>query len=166
VERETTTGERSAGGTATGTDGTIIDLEAEDAAPAGQDRRRALVIAFAMFLAVGSAFAGQDGATGQAIPEPTLALQTTPHEGDSRDVPSGDMSDVVIFTFPDRLANEPPPPMAWVPIRVRNTAGLAVQAQRPGEISIVTWTELGTVYRLTSDRRHVDQLIDLADKLR
>lgn len=135
----------------------MIEIDgSEGATPPGQDRRRALAVAFAMCLAVGSTFLGQDGplATSQPVAQPTLALQ------------SAMPTDVVLFAFPDRLANEPPPPMAWTPVRIRRTEGLAVQAQRPGDISIVTWTELGTVYLLSSDRRHVDQLLDIANNLR
>jgi hypothetical protein len=135
----------------------VIELEGgESTAPSGHDRRRALAVGFAMCLAVGSAFLGQDGpiAVTQPAAQPALALQ------------SATPSDVVLFAFPDRLANEPPPPMAWMPVRIRRTEGLAVQAQRPGEISVVTWTELGTVYLLSSDRRQVDQLLDIANNLR
>ncbi|TMG57560.1 MAG: hypothetical protein E6H84_00450 [Chloroflexi bacterium] len=131
----------------------VIEIEGDDATPPGHDRRRALVVAFAMCLAVGSAFLGQDGptATAQSVEGPTLALQATAP------------ADIVLFGFPDRLANEPPPPLAWVPVQVRKTEGLAVYDQHG--ISIVTWTELGTAYWLSSDRRHVDQLITIADSL-
>jgi hypothetical protein len=135
----------------------VIELEGgENTAPPGHDRRRALAVAFAMCLALGSAFLGRDGplATAQPADDPTLALQPTAP------------SDVVLFAFPDRLANEPPPPMAWMPVRIRRTEGLAVQARRPGDISIVTWTELGTVYWLSSERQRADQLIVIADDLR
>src|SRR5919201_4235403 len=128
--------------------GLVVEIEAETETPPGHDRRRVLVIAFAMCLAVASAFLGQDGPGAQSARDPTLAL------------PTAAPSDVVLFTSPVPLANEPPPPLAWVPARVRTTEGLVTYARHPGEISILTWTELGTVYSLSSDRRNVDQLID------
>lgn len=42
-------------------DAAIVDLEGEDAAPPGHDRRRATLLAFALCLAVGSAGVGRDG---------------------------------------------------------------------------------------------------------
>jgi hypothetical protein len=60
-------------------DGEIVDLEGEDAAPSGQDRRRAVALVFALCLALTSAFAGRDkpqalapaeAITGVALVEP------------------------------------------------------------------------------------------------
>ena len=75
-------------------------------------------------------------------------------------------TDVQLEVFPDWLANEQLPPAQYTPVRVRAVSGLAVEAGRPGDQRIVTWTELGTVYWLLSDRRDIPDLVRLADSLR
>lgn len=109
-----------------------------------------------MCLAVGSGVVGRDG------PVATVSVDSRAASAFASVTPP----DVVLFTFPDRLANEPPPPLLWAPARIRSTEGLVTDARRPGDISIVTWTELGTVYWLSSDRRNAAQLVDIANNLR
>ena len=74
--------------------------------------------------------------------------------------------DVQLQVFPDWLANEQLPPAQYTVVRVRAASGLAVEAVRPGDQRIVTWTERGTVYWLLSDRRDIADLVRLADSLR
>lgn len=74
--------------------------------------------------------------------------------------------DVQLQVFPDWLANEQLPPAHYTVVRVRAASGLAVEAVRPGDQRIVTWTELGTVYWLISDKRDIADLVRLADSLR
>jgi hypothetical protein len=139
-----------------GTSGTVIDLSGEDATPSGQDRRRAIALAFAMCLAVGSAGVGRDGPIATApLEAPRMLIISAPQ-----------VSDVAVFTFPDRLANEAMPQLSWQTVQVRGTEGLAIEGQGVGATSVVTWTEKGTVYRLSSDRRLLGQLIDLANTMR
>lgn len=73
---------------------------------------------------------------------------------------------VTLFTFPDRLANEAPPNLQWVPVSVRATRGLSVPPSTRVPAAWVTWTENGIVYLLTSDERDVDDLLHVADTLR
>jgi hypothetical protein len=75
-------------------------------------------------------------------------------------------TDVQLQVFPDWLANEQLPPAHYTVVRVRAASGLAVDAVRPGDQRIVTWTERGTVYWLLSDRRDIADLVRLADSLR
>jgi len=74
-------------------------------------------------------------------------------------------TDVLLSFIPDRLANEALPPLPFIPVRVRAVSGLAVEARRPGDLQMVTWTEGGKVYWLVSDRRDVADLLRLADSL-
>jgi len=133
----------------------IVEIEGGAAAAPGHDRRSAVALAFAMCLAVGSAGVGRDGPVATAPTEPPAML-----------IISAPASDVAVFTFPDRLANEALPQLSWQIVQVRGTEGFAIVGQRPGEPSIVTWTEKGTVYRLSSDGRVPGQLIDLANTMR
>lgn len=121
----------------------------------GHDRRRAVALAFALCLAVGSATVGRDGPEATAPVEPPEMLSF-----------SRDTSDVVLFAFPDRLANEPLMNLPFVPVRVRATEGLAVNMASPGQSWVVTWTERGTAYWLSSDRRDLSDLLRLAGSLR
>jgi hypothetical protein len=75
-------------------------------------------------------------------------------------------ADALLSFIPDRLANEALPPLKFIPVQVRKTPGLAVDAVRPGDYRMVTWTEHGNVYWLVSDRRDVADLLQLADSLR
>ncbi len=131
----------------------VVELEGEPAAAPGQDRRRAIVIALCLCLAVGGALVGRDGPAATAPPIPALSL------------PAGE-SDVVLFTFPDRLANEAAPVFLDKGIRIRSTEGLAYSPAHGGDLAMVTWTEHGTVYWLFSKRRDVEDLVRLADTLR
>lgn len=96
---------------------------------------------------------------------------------------SKDATDAVLFGFPDRLANEPLPNLQYVQVVVRGTEGLAVNVAggivRPdikwiadgstgedGEKWTVLWTEDGTAYSLSSDRRSLPDLLRVAGSLR
>jgi hypothetical protein len=133
-----------------------------------------MVLAFALCLAAGSASVGRDGPEATAPVEPLRTL-----------IVSRETSDVVLFAFPDRLANEPLPNWGFLPVRVRGTEGLAVNlAESPprehvvwiaGDSPMVTgehprwvifWTEAGTAYSLSSDRRDLPDLLRVAGSLR
>jgi hypothetical protein len=167
--------------------GVIIDVEDEPRSDDGADRRGAVVLAFALCLAFGSAFLGRDSSV--AIPEAKtagevgvpiggLAPTLTSMNASVDPVVTGDMwapgtlflptdtTDVQFAVFPDWLANEQLPPAQYTPVRVRAASGLAVDAARPGDQRMVTWTERGTVYWLFSDRRDIADLVRLADSLR
>jgi hypothetical protein len=151
----------------------IVDLEGGPEGAAGGDRRRAMVLAFALCLAVGSATVGRDGPEASAPVEPPRTLVLSEH------------GDLVLFSFPDRLANEPLPNLGFLPVRVRGTEGLAVNLAEPptreavgwiaGDSPMVTgehprwvvfWTEAGTAYSLSSDRRDLADLLRIAGSLR
>jgi hypothetical protein len=152
----------------------IIDLDGHVEAAPGRDRRRALTLAFTLCLAVGSATVGRDGPAATAPVEPPRTLFV-----------SRDTSDVVLFAFPDRLANEPLPNWGFLPVRVRGTEGLAVNLAEPparegvvwiaGDAPMVTgehtkWvvfrTEAGTAYSLSSESRDLSDLLRVAGSLR
>jgi hypothetical protein len=131
-----------------------------------------VVLAFALCLAVGSAAVGRDGPEATVPVEPMRTLTM-----------SGDTSDVVLFAFPDRLANEPLPNLNFVTVVVRGTDGLAVTtgesvvrddirwitADPPANAVrgwLVIWTERGTAYSLSSDRRDLSDLLRVAGSLR
>ena len=148
--------------------GVIIDLDGGPEVAPGRDRRRAITLAFALCLAAGSAGLGRDA------PAATQATTTMIFSRDGTHVvaaPSDGLSlppnttDVLLSFIPDRLANEALPPLPFVPVRVRAGSGLAVEARRPGDLQMVTWTEGGRVYWLVSDRRDVADLLRLADSL-
>ncbi|TMC42498.1 MAG: hypothetical protein E6J23_11090 [Chloroflexi bacterium] len=135
----------------------IVDLDADLEAARGNEHRRALALVFVLCLAVGGSLVGRDGpvATQPYSSASTQVLSLPPNTGQAR-----------LFTFPDRLANEAAPPLIVLPVRVRSTTGLAVEAARPGDGRIITWTEAGTVYWLSSDSRDIADLLQLADSLR
>jgi hypothetical protein len=152
----------------------IIDIDGEPASAPGRDRRRALTLAFSLCLAIGSATVGRDGPAATAPLEPPRTLFV-----------SGETSGVVLFAFPDRLANEPLPNWGFLPVRVRGTEGLAVNLAEPppregvvwiaGDSPMVTgeharwvvfWTEAGTAYSLSSDGRDLPDLLRVAGSLR
>ena len=150
------------------TSSVIIDLDGDPELAPGRDRRRALTLALALCLAIGSAGLGRDG------PEATQATTMTIYSRDGASVvapPADQLSlppnttDVLLSFIPDRLANEALPPLPFIPVRVRAVSGLAVEARRPGDLQMVTWTEGGKVYWLVSDRRDVADLLRLADSL-
>ena len=150
----------------------IVEVDGGPATSAGQDRRRAVVLAFAMCLAVGSSTVGRDG-----------PAATAPVEAPHTLILSRDTTDAVLFGFPDRLANEPLPNLPYVTVVVRGTEGLAVHTAEtdvrdeikwiefdPQESSVqgwlVTWTEGGTSYSLTSAHRKLSDLLRVAGSLR
>jgi hypothetical protein len=151
----------------------IIDLDGEPASSPGRDRRRALTLAFSLCLAIGSAGLGRDApaATQATKPDTTMFFSrggvyvgAAPAD-QSLSLPPN-TPDVLLSFIPDRLANEALPALAFVPVRVRAVAGLAVEARRPGDYQMVTWTEGGNTYWLVSDRRDIADLLRLADSLR
>jgi hypothetical protein len=147
----------------------IVDLEGGAEGTPGRDRQRAVTIAFALCLAIGSAGLGRDG------PEPAEPPSTTIFGRDGTYVvaaPADHLSlppnttGVLLSWIPDRLANEALPPLPFVPVRVRAVPGLAVDALRDGDFRMVTWSEHGNVYWLVSDHGDVADLVRLADSLR
>ena len=96
------------------TDYAIVDVEGEAASAPGRDRRGAMAVAFALCLAIGSAAVGRDGPEATVAVEPSQTLVLSQH------------GDVVLFAFPDRLANEPLPNLNYLTVTVRGTEGLAV----------------------------------------
>ena len=131
----------------------VVELEGQPASSAARERHLATVLAFALCLAVGGALVARDGpaATAPRVPPLTLPAGTT---------------DVVLFTFPDRLANEAPPPFLTTLVHVRSTQGLAYIPAHGGDISMITWTEHGTDYWLISKTRDIFELVRLANTLR
>lgn len=162
----------SSGWSTSGISGAVIDVEGDDAAPPGHDRRAATVLAFALSLAFGSATIGRDGPEATAPVDPPRMLIVSPGT-----------SDVVLFAFPDRLANEPLPNLPYVTVSVRGTEGLAVST---GDVFapdnnkwigagapatrvqgwLITWTEAGTEYSLSSESRDLSDLLRVAGSLR
>jgi len=156
----------------------IVDLEGDaDSAP-GRDRRRAMTLAFALCLAIGSAGVGRDG---PADTQATRPESLTIFNRDGTFVvaapadqwgPLAHLSlpanspGVLLSWIPDRLANEALPQLPFVPVRVRAVPGLAVEGVRDGDYRMVTWTERGNVYWLVSDHGDIVDLIRLADSLR
>jgi hypothetical protein len=128
-----------------------------------------VTLAFALCLAIGSAGLGRDA------PEATGPATTMIFDRDGVYVgaaPADPLSlppnttDVLLSFIPDRLANEALPALPFVPVKVRAVSGLAVEARRPGDYQMVTWTEGGNAYWLVSDRRDLADLLRLADSLR
>ena len=151
--------------------GVIVDLDGEPETPAGVDRRRALTLAFALCLAIGSAGLGRDGpeatepATTMIFDRGGVVYVGNAPADHSLSLPPN-TADVLLSFIPDRLASEALPALPFVPVRVRAVSGLAVEARRPGDYQMITWTELGNAYWLVSDRRGVADLLRLADSLR
>jgi len=158
----------------------IIDLDGEPESVPGRDRRRALTLAFAFCLAIGSAGVGRDGpAATETARVARGSMMMFGGDGESAFVaPAGPVWDplhlslpsnstgVLLSWIPDRLANEALPPLPFVPVRVRAGAGLAVEGLRAGDFRMVTWSEHGNVYWLVSDHGDVADLVRLADSLR
>jgi len=131
----------------------VVELEGQPASSAAYERRWAILLAFVLCLAVGGALIPRDGPVATAPRVPELIL------------PTG-LTDVVLFTFPDRLANEAPPPFLTTVVHVRSTEGLAYVPVHGGDISMLTWTEHGTAYWLLSKNRDIFDLVRLANSLR
>ena len=106
-------------------------------------------------MAVGGATIGRDGpaATAPVATRATLSL------------PPG-TPDATLFTFPDRLANEPLTNLDFAAVPVRGTQGLAARVGSPGGVWVVTWTENGVAYWLSSEGREIPDLVRLAGSLR
>ena len=153
------------------TSGVIVEVDEPEATP-GRDRRRALTLAFALCLAIGSAGVGRDGpAATIAQSAPTMTIFSS--EGtrvliaptdDYLSLPPN-TTDVLLSVVPDRLANEAWPPLQFVPVRVRAVTGLASEGLRPGDYRMVTWIERGNAYWLVSSDREIADLVKLADSL-
>ena len=131
------------------------------------------MIAFALCLAVGSAGLGRDApAVTQGSGE--SAVMMIFDRGGTHVIapPVGSLSlppnttGVLLSYIPDRLANEALPALPFIPVRVRAVSGLAVEARRPGDYQMVTWTESGNTYWLVSDSRDVADLLRIANSLR
>src|SRR5256885_4553677 len=143
-------------------DGTrIVDVDGEPEAAPGQDRRRALTLAFALCLAIGSAGLGRDEPAAIHETAPVSIMMFGPdglHVIAAPPDQCGPLAHhlclpsntpgVLLSWIPDRLANEALPPLLFVPVRVRAVPGLAVEGVRDGDYRMVTWTELGNVYWL------------------
>jgi hypothetical protein len=135
------------------TSGAIIEVAGETAP--GKERHDAIVLVFAFALAVGIPLLGRDGPPATAPFEAAATLS----------LPSG-TQDVRLFTFPDRLANEPLTNLDFVIVPVRGTQGLAAKVGSPGGVWVVTWTENGTAYWMSSEQREIPDLLRLAGSLR
>ena len=133
----------------------VVDLEGEPIPPAGRERRHAIILAFVLGLALAAAAIGRDKPATLVGFEPARTLT----------LPAG-LTDVELVAFPDRLANEPPPPLPYVSVRVRGTEGLAVVTRGLGLVPTLYWTEGGMAYWLTSSDRDVSDLITIAESLR
>ena len=156
----------------------IVDLDGDVESAPGHDRRRAMTLAFALCLAIGSAGLGRDG---PAATQPTKPVSMMIFGGDGTYVSAAPPDQCgplahhlclpsntpgVLFSWiPDRLANEALPPLPFVPVRVRAVSGLAVEGVRDGDFRMITWSELGYVYWLVSDHGDVSDLVRLADSL-
>jgi hypothetical protein len=133
-----------------------------------------MTLAFVLCLAIGSAGLGRDGPVatarpGVAAPEALLIFSrdgayvvTTNRQ---LSLPPN-TADALLSYIPDRLANEALPALPFFPVRVRAASGLAVEARRPGDYQMITWTEDGNTYWLVSNRRDIADLLRLADSLR
>lgn len=150
----------------------IIDIDGEPESAPGRDRRRALTLAFALCLAIGSAGVGRDGPAATTAQSAQMTIfsrdgtrvVTAPADADLSLPPN--TTDVLLSMVPDRLANEAWPPLPFVPVRVRAVSGLASEGVRPGDYRMVTWIEGGNAYWLVSSQREIADLVKLADSLR
>src|SRR2546430_17357660 len=91
----------------------VVEVEGQAASSAARERHLATVLAFALCLAVGGALVARDGPAETAPRVPPLTL------------PAG-TTDVVLFTFPHRPANEAPPPVPTALGPVRSPQGLGL----------------------------------------
>jgi len=150
----------------------IVDIDGEREPAPGRDRRRALTLAFAFCLAIGSAGVSRDGPAATTV-EPLRMTMFSQDGTRVIDAPlNPDLSlppnttDVLLSAVPDRLANEAWPPLQFTPVRVRSVMGLASEGLRPGDYRMVTWNERGNAYWLVSSERDVADLVRLANSLR
>ena len=156
----------------------IVDLDGDVESAPGHDRRRAMTLAFALCLAIGSAGLGRDGPAATQATRPD-SLMIFDRDGTFVVAAPADQwgplahlslpansPGVLLSWIPDRLANEALPPLPFVPVRVRAVPGLAIEGVRDGDYRMVTWTERGNVYWLVSDHGDIVDLIRLADSLR
>src|SRR5204862_7995680 len=154
-----------------GTSGVIIEIDGESESAPGRDRRRALTLAFAFCLAIGSAGVGRDSTA--ATTESVVSVMVVDHDGarvvlaplDPLSLPPH-TTDVLLSAVPDRLANEAWPTLQFTPVRVRSVIGLEREGLRPGDYRMVTWNERGSAYWLVSSQRDVADLVQLANSLR
>jgi hypothetical protein len=154
------------------TSGVIVDLDGGDDRPAGADRRRAVLTAFALCLAIGAVAVGRDGPAATAPNATTTTTTIWDRSGtavlgapvSTLALPPG-TADARLFTMPDRLTNEPLANLPFVTVRIRGTEGLGVRVGSP-EGAWVMWTEGGTAYWLSSEHRDLGDLVDLAGSLR
>jgi hypothetical protein len=157
----------------------IIDLDGDVESAPGHDRRRAMTLAFALCLAIGSAGLGRDGPAAIHETAPVSMMMFGPdglHVIAAPPDQCGPLAHhlclpsntpgVLLSWIPDRLANEALPPLPFVPVRVRSVSGLAVEGPREGDFRMLTWSELGNVYWLVSDHGDIADLVRLADSLR
>ena len=135
--------------------GGIVETEDDAAVPRGDERRRTILLGFALCLAVGSAAVGRDGPLATAPIDQPHVLALPPRTTDAR-----------LFTMPDRLANEPLMNLPFAAVPIRGTEGLAARVGSPGGVWVVTWTEGGTAYWLSSEHRELSELLYLAGSLR
>jgi hypothetical protein len=138
-----------------GAESAIIDLDGEPADPHGNERRRTMVLAFAIALALGSPVASRDGPEATAPVEETHVLALPARTPDA-----------YLATMPERLVNEPLPREFFVVVPVRGRQGLAARIGSPGGVWVVFWTENGMAYWLGSERRDMNDLLQLAGSLR
>jgi hypothetical protein len=152
--------------------GVIIDIDCESESAPGRDRRRALILSFALCLAIGGAAVGRDSpvaTTAESAPSLTVfdrdgtRVVNAPRETDLSLPPN--TTDVLLSAVPDRLANEAWPPLQFTPVVVRSVTGLASEGLRPGDYRMVTWNERGNAYWLVSAQRDVADLVRLANSL-
>jgi len=97
----------------------IVDIDGEREPAPGRDRRRALTLAFAFCLAIGSAGVSRDGPAATTV-EPLRMTMFSQDGTRVIDAPlNPDLSlppnttDVLLSAVPDRLANEAWPPLQF-----------------------------------------------------
>ena len=77
--------------------------------------------------------------------------------------PAAGRPDIELTRFPDRYANDPFVLALAVPVDVRGTTGIA---SFEGGATSLLWTEGGVMYRLSSRRANVDDLVRVAALVR
>src|SRR2546430_10451168 len=106
----------------------VVEVEGQAASSAARERHLATVLAFALCLAVGGALVARDGPaeTAPRVPPLTLPAGTTGR---------------VLFTLPDPLANEAPPPFLTTLLHRRSTQALAPIPAPGGGRSDINWRQ-------------------------
>jgi hypothetical protein len=127
--------------------GSIVELDDENASPQGGERRRALVVAFALCLAVGSAFVGRDGRP-EAAPSSETATRVYDRTGET-----------LLHRLPRSVVDVP-----FALVRTRATFEV-VPVLPHGEDAAFMWTQNRTAYWLIT-LRPIDSVIEVADKRR